>query len=67
MTKTGKPYLTLKVGDGIGHTNLRVFSPMAEKLKPELEVGGVYVSKFEKNSGGFVNFQRNAQFKKVDV
>jgi DNA polymerase-3 subunit alpha len=67
MAKNGKPYLTLKVGDGIGNMNLRVFSPMADKLKPQLEVGGVYVSKFEKNEGGFINFQRGAQFKKMDL
>lgn len=67
MAKNGKPYLLLKVGDGIGHMNLRVFSPMAEKLKPELQVGNVYVSKFEKNESGFINLQRGAQFKKIDV
>lgn len=67
VTKTGKNYLIIKVGDGIGHTNLRVFSPMAEKIKPELEPGGVYVSKFEKNEGGFLNFQRGAKFKKIDI
>ena len=67
LTKTGKPYLILKVGDGIGHMNLRVFSPMADKLKPELEVGGVYVSKFEKNDGGFINFERGAKYKKVEL
>ena len=66
LTKNGKPYLILKVGDGIGSMNLRVFSPMAEKLKPELEVGSVFVSKFEKNDGGFVNFQKGAKFKKID-
>lgn len=65
MSKNGKPYLILKVGDGIGHMNLRVFSPMSDKIKPELEVGGVYISKFEKNEGGFINFSRGAQFKKV--
>lgn len=67
LTKTGKPYLVLKVGDGIGHMNLRVFSPMAEKLKKDLVVGGVYYSKFEKNDGGFLNFQRGAEIKKIDI
>lgn len=67
ITKNGKPFLILKVGDGIGHMNLRVFSPMAEKMKPQLEIGGVFVSKFEKNTGGFINFSRGAQFKKVDI
>jgi DNA polymerase-3 subunit alpha len=65
-SKNGKSYLVLKVGDGIGHMNLRVFSPMAEKIKPELEVGGVYVSKFGKNEGGFINFERGAKFKKIE-
>jgi len=65
--KTGTKYLTLKVGDGISSTNLRVFSPMADKLRPELVVGSVYLSRFEKNQGGFVNFKRNTQFKKLDL
>ena len=65
--KTGTKYLTLKVGDGIGSTNLRVFSPMADKIRPELAVGCVYISRFEKNQGGFVNFKRGAQFKKLDL
>ena len=67
MTKTGKPYLILKVGDGIGHMNLRVFSPMADKLRPQLSEGSVFVAKFEKNDGGFINFQRGTQFKKMDL
>lgn len=67
ISKSGKPYIVLKVGDGIGHTKLRVFSPMAEKIKPILEIGKVYVSKFEKNQGGFINFKRNAKIKVVDL
>ncbi len=67
MAKNGKPFLVLKVGDGIGHMNLRIFPPLSDKLKPQLEVGGVYVSKFEKNDGGFINFQRGAKFKKMDI
>lgn len=65
--KTGTSYLVLKVGDGITSTKLRVFSSMAEKLKPQLQPGGVYVAKFEKNQGGFLNFKRNTQCKKIDV
>jgi len=67
IAKTGTKYLTLKVGDGITTQTLRVFSPMADKVKPQLEVGGVYISRFEKNQSGFVNFSRNAQFKKVEL
>lgn len=67
LTKTGKNYLIIKVGDGIGHTNLRLFSPMADKLKPQLEVGGVYITKFEKNDAGFLNIKRGSEFKKMDV
>lgn len=67
ISQAGKPYLTLKVGDGIAQTTLRVFSPLAEKLKPEMEVGSVYVAKFEKNEKGFTNFQRGTQVKKIDL
>ena len=67
IAKTGTKYLTLKVGDGIGSTNLRVFSPMADKIRPELTVGCVYISRFEKNQGGFVNFKRGSPFKKIDL
>lgn len=67
LTKNGKPYLILKVGDGIGNMNLRVFSPMADKLKPELEVGSVFVAQFEKNDGGFINFKKGTKFKKVEL
>ncbi len=67
VAKTGTKFLTLKVGDGIGYTSLRIFSPMADKIRPDLKIGGVYVSKFEKNKGGFINFIRNAQFKKIEI
>ena len=67
ITKNGKPFLILKIGDGIGHMTLRVFSPLSEKIKPEMEEGGVYVTKFEKNAAGFINFKRGAKFKKINL
>lgn len=67
MSKNGKEYLTLRVGDGINSTTLRIFDPLAKKIKPELTIGGVYVARFEKNDGGFINFARNTQFKKVEI
>lgn len=67
IAKTGTKYLTLKVGDGISNTKLRVFSPLADKIRPMLQPGQVYVSKFEKNKDGFVNFIRNAQIKNVEI
>jgi len=67
MSKTGKEYLTLRVGDGINSTTLRVFDPLAKKLKSELVINGIYVAKFEKNDGGFINFARNTQFKRVEI
>lgn len=66
-SKAGNEYLTLRVGDGINSTTLRVFDPLAKKLKPELIANGVYVAKFEKNDGGFINFARNTQFKRVEI
>jgi DNA polymerase-3 subunit alpha len=67
LSKAGKEYLTLRVGDGINSTTLRVFDPLAKKIKPELMDNGVYVAKFEKNDGGFINFARNTQFKRVEI
>lgn len=67
LSKVGKEYLTLRVGDGINSTTLRVFDPLARKIKPELVENGVYVAKFEKNESGFVNFCRNTQFKKFEI
>ena len=67
LSKNGKEYLVIRVGDGISFTTLRVFSPMSNKLLPILEPGGVYVAKFEKNDGGFINFVRNTQFKKFQM
>ena len=57
----------LTVGDGISHTKLRVFGHMVEKIRPLLEKGSVYISKFEKNEGKFINFANKAQFKKLDI
>jgi DNA polymerase-3 subunit alpha len=67
ISKTGKEYLTLRVGDGVNSTTLRVFDPLAKKIKPEMIANGVYVAKFEKNDGGFINFARNTQFKRVEI
>lgn len=67
MSKTGKEYLTLRVGDGVNSTTLRVFDPLAKKIKPKMIANGVYVAKFEKNDGGFINFARNTQFKRVEI
>lgn len=66
-SKNGKQYFLLTVGDGISNTKLRVFGNMVEKIRPLLFKDSVYISKFEKNEGKFVNFTRNAQFKKLDI
>jgi len=68
----GGEYIVIKVGDGISHTTLRVF-PARKKTKDDLydlvrdnvEIGGVYISEFVKNQKGFINFKRNAQFKRI--
>lgn len=71
-TKNGKQFLTLKVGDGISSTNLNVFPPYKNSvdnifnvIRENVEVGGVFVSEFSKNEKGFINFKRNAKFKRV--
>lgn len=65
--QSGSEYLELKVGDGISNTRLRAFDPFAKKIEPELERGGVYIAKFEKNNKGFKNFKRGTQFKKIKL
>jgi len=61
----GSKYAELKVGDGINTMRLRVFGGMYEKIKPHLEKGGVYVSSFVKSEKGFINFKKNAGFRRV--
>jgi DNA polymerase III alpha subunit len=65
MTEKQKQYLQLKVGDGISTTSLRAFSPFSTEIQPQLDRGCVYVSQFEKNDKGFINFKHKAKFKKV--
>jgi DNA polymerase-3 subunit alpha len=67
MSKNNKEYLVMRVGDGISNMSLRAFSPFAKKIFPELQPNGVYVARFERNEGGFLNFARNTQFKKVEI
>lgn len=66
-SQTGNEYLQLRVGDGINSINLRAFSPLSKKMLPDLVPNGVYVARFEKNEGGFLNFAKNTQFKKVEI
>ena len=40
---------------------------MADNIKKDLEVGGVYVTKFEKNDAGFINLKRGTQFKRIEL
>lgn len=65
LTKKGKEYLEIKVGDGITTTKIRAFGAFAQKLKPELQKGAVYLSQFIENDKGFINFKRNAKFKMI--
>ena len=67
LSQKGKEYLTMRVGDGISHTNLRAFSPFSKKIIPILVPNGIYVARFEKNDGGFVNFAKSTQFKKFEI
>lgn len=65
--QSGNEYILLTVGDGISNTKLRVFDPLAKKMEMELERGGVYVAKFEKNKAGFINFKKSTQFRRIVV
>jgi len=65
MTKKNTEYLEIKVGDGVTTTKIRAFGALAQKLKPELQKGAVYLSQFVENDKGFVNFKRNAKFKMI--
>lgn len=66
MTKTGKEYLTLRVGDGVSFTTLRAFQPVATDLQPLLVSNGIYVAEFIKNEKGYVNFKRGTRIVRVD-
>ena len=65
MTKKNTEYLELKVGDGISMMKIRAFGGLAQKLKPDVQKGAVYLSQFSKNDKGFMNFKRNAKFKMI--
>jgi len=71
-TVKGNEYLIIKVGDGIGTTRLRVFPPrqkrkesFMDKMIKEAKPGGVYVSEFVQNEGGFINFKDGAKFGRI--
>lgn len=66
MTKTGKEYLSMKVGDGIGTTVLRAFGETVDEIKPLLVANGIYVAEFIKSDGGFINFKKGTRIIKVD-
>ena len=70
-SEKGMVYLSIKAGDGISQTTLRVFPPrrksdgdLFEKIKAS-EVGGVYVAEFVKNKQGFINLKQNGKFGRV--
>lgn len=64
--KTGKDYLTMKVGDGISFTTLRAFEPTVQDLLPVLATNGIYVAEFVKNEKGYINFKRGTRIVRVD-
>ncbi|MEK6829403.1 MAG: DNA polymerase III subunit alpha [Nanoarchaeota archaeon] len=64
--KTGKEYLTMRVGDGISFTTLRAFEPTVQDLLPILENNGIYVAEFVKNEHGYINFKRGTRILRVD-
>lgn len=66
LTKTGKEYLTMRVGDGVSFTTLRAFEPIASSLQPILVNNGIYVAEFMKNDKGYVNFKRGTRIVRVD-
>lgn len=66
QSKTGKEYLTMRVGDGISSTILRAFEPVIKDLLPILSENGIYVSEFIKNEKGYINFKKGARVIRVD-
>lgn len=64
--KTGKEYLSMRVGDGISFTTLRAFEPTVQDLLPILAVNGIYVAEFVKNEHGYINFKRGTRIVRVD-
>jgi DNA polymerase-3 subunit alpha len=64
--RTGKEYLTMRVGDGISFTTLRAFEPTVKDLMPLLATNGIYVAEFVKNQKGYINFKRGTRIVRVD-
>lgn len=64
--KTGKEYLTMRVGDGISFTTLRAFEPTVQDILPVLATNGIYVAEFIKNDKGYINFKRGTRIVRVD-
>jgi len=64
--RTGKQYLTMRVGDGISTTTLRAFEPMCHDLFPKLEKDGVFVAEFTKNQKGYINFKHGTRVIRID-
>jgi DNA polymerase III alpha subunit len=64
--RTGKEYLTMRVGDGISFTTLRAFEPTVQDLLPILSANGIYVAEFVKNQKGYINFKRGTRIVRVD-
>jgi len=64
--RTGKQYLTMRVGDGISFTTLRAFEPIVQELHPKLAANGIYVAEFKKNAKGYINFKRGTRIIRVD-
>jgi len=64
--RTGKEYLTMRVGDGISFTTLRAFEPTVTDLYPLLSANGIYVAEFAKNNKGYINFKRGTRIVRVD-
>ena len=64
--RTGKEYLTMRVGDGISFATLRAFDPTVKDLLPILQNNGIYVAEFVKNDKGYINFKRGTRIVRVD-
>jgi len=55
-TKKGKDFISIHGSDGIDTVKFNIFSPISEKLLPQLQKQAVYVGKFKRNEKGFLNF-----------
>lgn len=66
ISKNGNEYVEMKIGDGITKMSMRAFGSLVKKMFDILERDSIYISKFERNKVGFLNFKKNTPIKKIN-